>query len=289
MEQERIEELCAAYALGALSEGDPGWGEFEALLASNDPFFAAALESMLTSAALLAEAAPQADAPAKAKTELFDRIDAIEKGGINDFYAARYAGNEAPIPRIADLEKRLKKRTRLAVALAVVLGGLFITMASLYVSRSWQYDASVIAMRKMATEHDSLTAVVADLTKSDSASRSLLAMFDEEMPKMIMLARTGEPKPEEQMMLFSPKMKKVFVMRGNLAPLDSAKTYELWQIRGSEAPIPVGIFSPDPASKQMIYSFDLTSAETDAFAISIEKAGGSQTPTAEQIIYIGKL
>jgi anti-sigma-K factor RskA len=162
-------------------------------------------------------------------------------------------------------------------------------MASLYVSRTWQYDTSMIAMRQAAHQRDSLGTMVADLMKSDSASHALIAMFGEEMPKMVMLAKAGAPKPDEQMMLFSPKMKKVFVMRGDLEPLDSTKTYELWQIRGTEAPIPVGIFSPDMKSHQMMYTFDLASAETDAFAISIEKAGGSQTPTADQIIYVGKL
>lgn len=288
-ERERIEELCAAYALGSLTEGDPGWSEFESLLASNDEFFAETLESMLASATLLAEAPPQFDAPDKAKKELFERIDAIEKGSVKDFYAARYAGDEAPIPRIADLEKRLKKRTRQTVIFSVILGLLFVTMASLYVSRTWQYNLSGIAMRKMAHERDSLGAMIADLMKSDSASRSLLSMLGEEMPKMITLAKAGAPQPKGEMMLFSPKMKKVFVMRGDLPMLDSTKTYELWQMRGSEAPIPVGMFSPNPNSREMMYSFDLASAETDAFAISIEKAGGSQTPTVDQIIYVGKL
>jgi anti-sigma-K factor RskA len=288
-ERERIEELCAAYALGSLHEGDPGWSEFETLLASNDPYFAETLEGMLSSATLLAEVAPQVDAPQKAKKELFERIDAIEQGQLTDFYAARYAGDTAPIPRIADLEKRLKKRTRQTVLFSAILAVLFVTMASLYVSQLWQYDAAVIETRKMAHQRDSLGLMVADLMKSDSASRALIAMFGQEMPKMVMLAKTGAPKPQEQMMLFSPKMKKVFVMRGDLQPLDSTKTYELWQVRGTEAPIPVGIFNPDANSKQMMYSFDLASAETDAFAISIEKAGGSQTPTSDQIIYVGKL
>jgi len=288
-ERERIEELCAAYALGSLHEGDPGWSEFETLLASNDPFFSETLETMLTSATMLAEAAPQVDAPEKAKKELFERINAIETGELGTFYAARYAGDTAPIPRIADLEKRLKKRTRQTVIFSVVLGLLFVTMASMYVTRSWQYDASVIAMRQAVHQRDSLGTMVADLMQSDSASRALIAMFGEEMPKMVTLAKAGAPKPDEQMMLFSPKMKKVFVMRGDLEPLDSTKTYELWQIRGNEPPIPVGIFNPNAGSRQMMYAFDLASAETDAFAISIEKAGGSQTPTADQIIYVGKL
>ena len=288
-ERERIEELCAAYALGSLNEGDPGWSEFETLLGSNDPFFSETLEAMLSSATLLAEVAPQVDAPEKVKTELLERINALETGDLGNFYAARYAGDTAPIPRIADLEKRLKKRTRQTVIFSAILGVLFVTMASLYVSRTWQYDAQVIATSKAVHVRDSLGGMVADLMKSDSASRALVGMLGQEMPKMIMLAKAGAPKPEEQMMLFSPKMKKVFVMRGDLPMLDSSKTYELWQIRGSEAPIPVGIFSPDPNSKQMMYSFDLASAETDAFAISIEKAGGSPTPTADQIIYVGKL
>ncbi len=288
-ERERIEELCAAYALGSLTEGDPGWSEFETLLASGDTFFSETLESMLTSATVLAEAAPQVDAPEKAKVELFERINAIETGDLGNFYAARYAGDTAPIPRVTDLEKRLKKRTRQTVIISSILAVLLVTMTSLYVSRSWQYDLSAMEVRKASHQRDSLGVMVADLMKSDSASRALVAMFGEEMPTMITLAKAGAPKPEEQMMLFSRKMKKVFVMRGDLPALDSTKTYELWQIRGSEAPIPIGIFNPNANSRQMMYTFDLASAETDAFAISIEKAGGSATPTADQIIYVGKL
>jgi anti-sigma-K factor RskA len=68
----------------------------------------------------------------------------------------------------------------------------------------------------------------------------------------------------------------------NLASLTENETYELWLIpAGGAAPIPAGLFRPDVGGNASVVLPPLPSGvEAKAFGVTIERAGGSVTPTA---------
>jgi anti-sigma-K factor RskA len=67
------------------------------------------------------------------------------------------------------------------------------------------------------------------------------------------------------------------VVSESLEPVADDLTYELWQLQGDEA-IPVGLFTPDEDGVvEVALPVDLAAA--DAVAVTIEPAGGSETPT----------
>jgi Anti-sigma-K factor rskA len=72
----------------------------------------------------------------------------------------------------------------------------------------------------------------------------------------------------------------------NLARLANDKTYELWVIPANgSAPIPAGLFRPDEAGNASVVLPPLpVGVPAKAFGITIEKAGGSATPTAPIIL-----
>lgn len=73
----------------------------------------------------------------------------------------------------------------------------------------------------------------------------------------------------------------------NLAALPSGKTYEMWIIPKAGKPVPAGIFTPSPDGVALhIQSGPVDLATTAAVAVSIENAGGVQSPTADQIIIV---
>lgn len=67
----------------------------------------------------------------------------------------------------------------------------------------------------------------------------------------------------------------------NLKPLDAEKTYELWLIPANgKAPIPAGLFRPDAAGSASVVLPQIPAGiAAKAFGVTVEKAGGSATPT----------
>jgi anti-sigma-K factor RskA len=72
----------------------------------------------------------------------------------------------------------------------------------------------------------------------------------------------------------------------NLEPLPANKTYELWVVpANSPAPIPAGLFRPDATGTASVVLPPLPKGvPARAFAITIERAEGSATPTAPIIL-----
>jgi len=71
-------------------------------------------------------------------------------------------------------------------------------------------------------------------------------------------------------------------MASNLDPLPAGKTYELWLIPKSGAPMPAGLFKPDAHGMAMMMPENPeVPAWTDlkAFAVTVEPEGGTTTPT----------
>jgi anti-sigma-K factor RskA len=71
----------------------------------------------------------------------------------------------------------------------------------------------------------------------------------------------------------------------DMPKLPPQKTYELWLIPTSGAPIPAGLFRPDThGSAALIKPTLLTGVEAKTFAITVEPGGGSATPTSTPIM-----
>jgi Anti-sigma-K factor rskA len=68
---------------------------------------------------------------------------------------------------------------------------------------------------------------------------------------------------------------------GNLAQLPEGKTYELWVIpMNGHAPMPAGMFKPDAKGDASVMMPTLPKGVmAKAFGVTIENAGGSETPT----------
>lgn len=286
-QKERIEELASAYVLGALAGDEAGWSEFEELLASNDPYLAEILEPMLDSAAALAFAAPEKDAPPAVRDELLKRVRYLDS-------AERTEGRLRGIPMDASreaiptsvLHTRLKKRTRILLSVSVVAGLLICYMGALLIQKSANITARDVAVSDLKKQRDSLFSAATSLRTQDSLARALFSVFNEKNSSIVTLANTTADQPMTHRVYFSREQQMIYVMKESLPPLEKGKIYELWLIKGSAPPVPVGTF--DISSLEHIYSFKAPSADADAFAISIEPEGGSKSPQGP-VIMVGKV
>ncbi len=68
---------------------------------------------------------------------------------------------------------------------------------------------------------------------------------------------------------------------GSLGPAPSGKTYEMWVVEGGEA-APAGLFAGEDDVE--LVSVDGTVDEGDVVAVTIEDAGGAETPTLPLVV-----
>jgi hypothetical protein len=87
--------------------------------------------------------------------------------------------------------------------------------------------------------------------------------------------------PPEGRVVYAADTGKLLLTASNLQPLPSGKVYELWILQpNGTKPLPAGTFAPDNAGyATMILADAPTGLTVKGFGVTIENAGGSQTPT----------
>lgn len=102
---------------------------------------------------------------------------------------------------------------------------------------------------------------------------------------VLLTAAKTPPQPTGRAVYLASRGSLIF-QGNNLAQLSADKTYELWVIPANgAAPIPAGLFRPDATGNASVVLPPLpTGVPAKAFGVTIEKAGGSTTPTAPIIL-----
>jgi anti-sigma-K factor RskA len=92
--------------------------------------------------------------------------------------------------------------------------------------------------------------------------------------------------PPEGKVAYDANTGKLLLSATNLQPLPAGKTYELWILRpGGNKPLPAGTFKPDPSGNAaLILAQAPAGVNASGFGVTIENAGGSDTPTLPIIL-----
>jgi anti-sigma-K factor RskA len=113
--------------------------------------------------------------------------------------------------------------------------------------------------------------LIATLTSADAAHFTLVA------------SKTP-PQPQGKAIYLRSTSTLVF-LASNMPELPPQKTYELWLIPTSGAPIPAGLFRPDTHGSAALIKPPLPSGvEAKTFAITVEPGAGSPAPTSTPIM-----
>ena len=83
----------------------------------------------------------------------------------------------------------------------------------------------------------------------------------------------------------NPDAKKNYIQVENLPELADNQSYQLWSLKGDDAPIPLDVFEDDGGNFIEV-SFI---SDTDAYAITIEPKGGQDSPTMENLVAVIKI
>lgn len=100
---------------------------------------------------------------------------------------------------------------------------------------------------------------------------------------------TGTAKEPEAAVkvMWSKDMKKAVMHAEKITPPPANMQYQLWVIADGK-PVSVGLFNYDEV-EQMTEPFDVNAQNITAFAITLEKMGGSPTPTMENMVVMGPI
>lgn len=113
--------------------------------------------------------------------------------------------------------------------------------------------------------------LIATLTSADAVHFTLVA---------------GKTPPQPQgKAIYQRSTGTLVFLASNLPELPPQKTYELWLIPTSGAPIPAGLFKPDAHGSAALLKPPLpTGVEAKTFAITVEPGSGSPAPTSTPIM-----
>ena len=252
-EQETLQDLAAAYALGALSPEEAR--RFEAFLAGS-PEAQREVAEYRDVAALLAlggsEVAPSPD--------LRERVvSRMRAPSIRPAAPAR----RSPVPWGA-----------LAAGLVAVAG-----LGFGYVQLREVRDLRAELGRTMGR----LTETSEQLTAREATLNAIL----EPGVRMFQLTASGDPDPLIQ--LFWDRERNRAIVQGfKLAPVPGGRAYQLWFIKDG-APVPSVTFKPEPSGHVRVEQIPVPAdGEVSAAAVTVEPESGSTKPTSP-ILLVGPL
>jgi anti-sigma-K factor RskA len=260
MTRDELSELAAGYALGALEGG--ARARFEALVRARDAEALRALRQCEESLARLTAESPETP-PASVKAALLARIAAEPR-----------AAGTAP-GRVRPLAARPRRSVWTVMLTGALAAGIAAVAIGLAVST--QYERRLEALGRQAAE----------LRTQVQRDQSLLAILRDPATQMVALSGQA-PSPEARArMLWHEKAGGLLVAAG-LPPAPAGKAYQLWAIAGTRPPVAAGVFTVDAQGTASLRVPPLPGvARVDAFAVTLEPAGGLPAPSGP-LVLVGK-
>jgi anti-sigma-K factor RskA len=258
-DRERLEELAALQALGALEAGSP---ELKTWLESAGPEEEALLAELRQAATALAVSARPVAPPPQARERLLASLGPS---------------------RVTAMSPVRRTLAWLAAAAAVVL----LVVAGVDAWR-WRRERVLLVSRSAELTRQ-LAATQEKLSSSqvEKARQELYRQVLESDDVKVLFLGGKDPQPSARARVFwSQRAGRGVVVAGSLAALPPDKQYELWVFEKGK-PVPAGVFDADASGRVLFESADLSAiSAAQNFAVTIEPKGGVSSPTGP-IVLIG--
>lgn len=162
--------------------------------------------------------------------------------------------------------------SKIAVAASVVFGLLF----------GWTYQNS----QKISSELAEIKVKMGDEVSKKAMTESVLALYKDN--KNVPMELKGvEKSPDSKVMVFwNKEAEEMKLMVENLPAAPKGKQYQVWGIVDGK-PVDMGMI--DLSFENKILAMKVPKGNIAAFAITLEKQGGSPTPTLEEMYVIGNV
>jgi anti-sigma-K factor RskA len=250
------EEDLELYALSSLPEEE---GAAVKAHASACAECASRLSEALGRSALLALSAPQQTPPPAAKEKLFARIAAEKEASAAGTLVAQHATRP-----VRPWWNWILVPASLALALICLL---------LY----WQN-------RKLFEELHSARLATRGLERDKQRLEDLARILASPDTVTIKLAGTGDAADAAGFVKYNGPLGVILYSAEQLPALPAQKTYQMWLVPTSGAPISAGIFHPEDSLRGLLSAQVPANTKPKAFAVTVEPAGGMPQPTGPKVL-----
>ncbi len=203
----------------------------------------------------------------------FDKTPPAE---LKDKILAELGINKENIPHRSKLKTTVVMYAMVA-SVALLVGSVVLNM---FFYNKWQTSESQVA--QLESERHNILAE-ADLQKATLESQAKdLSILKRPGLKVVSLNSVNVKGEEKVTVYWDTDENVVFVNVNNLPELPSDKQYQLWALADG-TPVDAGVMELGSENLQQLKSID----DAQAFAITIEKRGGAESPTLDQMVVIG--
>jgi anti-sigma-K factor RskA len=192
-------------------------------------------------------------------------------------------GNAVPIFTGNNTLLALRRWKRVAVAasiilvLSLILNGVYIGKYRKSVNR---YTALVQSRTQIAAQNEIVEARLAVVEKK------MQVLMNPAMKSVVMEGVDKHPGMTATV-YWNPQSRETYLGTSNLPDPPSGKSYQLWAIVDGK-PVDMGMYNP-AIEKGLLAMKNVVPGKVQAFAITLEKQGGSPVPTMDQMYVIGKI
>ena len=229
--------------------------------------------------AMLAITAPPANPPARVRQWLLEELQMKREGAKPATRAAKDLEVLPEAPRAAQPSYR-EPPVRPGFWHSSNLGWVVATLVILALTAmlSEQYRRAENEVRNLQTE------VAAKQNELDRTKAVVDLLHATDTVRVKLMSGTAPwPWPEGKV-YYHPKEGLLFVA-SNMPPVEAGKVYQLWYVPEHGSPLSAGVFAPDPHGNATLMSPpSQKSMVPKAFAVTIERAGGSPEPTGPEIL-----
>jgi len=225
------------------------------------------------------------------KVELLDTQEAINAYALTQSKAPKAETREKILTSIL-LQTQISQdekakiiplyNNRLAVAASFILLSLSL-LGNIFFYQKWKSaNGEILALNSEKQQlADNMNA---NQVKYELMQRDMSIITNPDVVKVMM--KGLEKSPESLAMIYwNTKSKEVFIELKSLPSLDVGKQYQLWAIVDGK-PVDAGMIALNTNGDTTLHK--MKEFETaQAFAITIEKEGGSPTPTSEAMVVLG--
>lgn len=174
----------------------------------------------------------------------------------------------------------------LRFALAACLGLLVVSVVALYSAHDRLSNAKE-QIAELSLQNQKFAARVNYMKESNEELKFIAAMVDDPNWQVVKLSGTPAAPDAKMMVYWNKKNRDVMVDNSkiSLPEHDESHQYQLWAMVAGK-PVDLGVFDLTPDSVQLLQKMkEISSAQ--AFAVTLEKRGGSPTPTMEKMVVLG--
>ncbi|MFN3588943.1 MAG: anti-sigma factor domain-containing protein [Spirosomataceae bacterium] len=145
---------------------------------------------------------------------------------------------------------------------------------------------AVFNMKQIIETNGQLSNQVNILEKVTDQNGDLLAMYQNPQNKVVRLAGVDKSPESSVVVFWNQQNNEVALIVDNLPKPEAGKQYQLWTIVDGK-PVDMGMLDQEFGNK--ILQMKGAAGNVAAFAITLEKEGGSPVPTLEQMYVVGNV